>query len=122
MYGKAHFFRVSSEGVFQLLSLIILLILPFQIFLGFFQGTKSFATYCFAILTESSMRLLLGYTLLRAGLELMGVVISLIGSYGMATMLCIGLLRKKVIGWKLGTSDSGVVNDDIMKNLLQEVQ
>ena len=114
-----HFFRMSSEGVFQLLSLIILLILPFQIFLGFFQGTKSFATYCFAILTESSMRLLLGYTLLRADLKLMGVVISLIGSYGMATMLCIGLLRKKVIGWKLGASDSGVVNDDIMKNLLK---
>jgi O-antigen/teichoic acid export membrane protein len=114
-----HFFRVNSEGVFQLLSVIILLILPFQIFLGFFQGTKSFATYCFAILTESSMRLLLGYTLLRAGLELMGVVISLIGSYGMATILCIGLLRKKVICWKLGASDSGVVNDDIMKNLLK---
>ena len=114
-----HFFHVNSEGVFQLLSVIILLILPFQIFLGFFQGTKSFATYCFAILTESSMRLLLGYTLLRAGLELMGVVISLIGSYGMATILCIGLLRKKVIGWKLGASDSGVVNDDIMKNLLK---
>jgi len=106
----ASFFHVSHSAVFQLLGGIILLLLPFQIYLGFFQGTKSFRPYCGAILTESCARLILGYAVLRAQFEIVGVVVAFIGSYSAALVLSITLVRRKIERW--GLHSCYYYNDD----------
>lgn len=97
----ASFFQMSHGEVFQLLGIIIFLLLPFQIYLGFFQGSKSFRSYGCAILTESCARLLLGYAMLSNHGEIVGVVVAFIGSYGAALILCFVIMRKKIMCWKL---------------------
>ncbi len=95
----AEIFQVDSTQLFLLLGIIIVLLLPFQIFLGFFQGAKSFKSYSFPILIESTARLIFGYAALRAGFGLEGLILSLVCSYGAAMALCAGLVRKKASGW-----------------------
>ena len=115
-------FHVSSDNVFMLAGVIIVFLLPFQIFLGFFQGIKSFASYCLPVFMESCLRVALGYSMLRAGFGITGVLFSFVGSYIGALGLCCGLIKNKFTNSSLNYSicnlDPTVLRKNFVKILL----
>lgn len=111
-------FHTDSSDVFFLLGIIIVLLIPFQIFLGFFQGAMSFKSYCIPILVESTARLMVGYIALQAGYGLEGLIFSLVCSYAIAISLCAGLVRKKAPGAFSASAESEEKRKYSMRNFM----